>query len=140
MLNSTFAGFNFCWTQLFAGCILMTAITSAVHGAVFHDSHRFSSTWNSLCVCVCCVRVCFFLCVCVCFWCVCVCVFFYSCSCVCVASKTAEGGWGKKMFAVKCVWCNSVKLLLFNFSWIQLSWIQLCLDFPGFSFAVSGCF
>ena len=43
-----FAGFNFCWVHLFAGCIVMTAITSAVHGAVFHDSHHFSSTWNSL--------------------------------------------------------------------------------------------
>lgn len=39
---------SFCWTQCFAGCILMTASTSAVHGAVFHDSHHFSSTWNSL--------------------------------------------------------------------------------------------
>ena len=114
------------------GQSFMTAIASAVHGTV--------------CVCVFVVCVCVFVCVCVCVFLVCVCVcfflFVFLCVCVCVASKTAEGGWGKKMFAVKCVWCNSVKLLLFNFSWIQLSWIQLCLDstFPGFSFAVSGCF
>ena len=41
LLDSTFAGLHF-----FAGCILMTAITSAVHGAVFRDSHHFSIAWK----------------------------------------------------------------------------------------------
>jgi len=48
LLDSTLAGFNFCWAQVFAGCILMTATTSAVHGAVFLDGLHFSSAWNSL--------------------------------------------------------------------------------------------